>query len=122
MVGDLTICKFVSLELKLILPLTMQLGPVPRNDLIKIEAAFSRYTDKETITYYEYLNTMQDLRKEVSVFSLFTQAFVRMISAGNYSILFTHQTGRGFRGKSPDKCRLQFRYRATCSDEGYEDA
>ena len=41
-------------------------GPVPRNDLIKIEIAFSKYTDKETITYYEFLNTMQDLRKEVS--------------------------------------------------------
>ena len=41
-------------------------GPVPRNDLIKIDAAFSKYVDKDTITYYEYLNTMQDLRKEVS--------------------------------------------------------
>ena len=122
MVCDTTIYKFASDVLKLILPLTMQLGPVQRNDLIKIEVAFSKYTDKETITYYEYLNTMQDLRKEVSVFSLFMRAFVRMVSAGIYLILFTRQIGRGVRGKSPDKFRLQFRHRTTCSDERYEDA
>lgn len=61
--GSYTLCKNLPEMME-----KLYHGPVPRNDLIKIEIAFSKYTDKETITYYEFLNTMQDLRKEAEDF------------------------------------------------------
>jgi len=43
-------------------------GPVPTNDAVKIEEAFAKYTDSETLTFYEFISTMQMLRRDAEEF------------------------------------------------------